>query len=188
MLDIRKSSFQFESNENILRADIWQMLEGGLKEFSFPFAKYNASLLSDLNFGNDMANYRVGPARLFQFRENCGLFKPKWKKINSESVSKVYLDSPLFSPWLQSTAAIPDDWESDSDFLREFPKCGFEGNVGSSSESSAIILNFLFENAWIDNETELLFFEQTFLNANLNSLFQVQLSFEKVTHSNHHTF
>ena len=165
---------------NTLDVDIWQMLERDLKDFSFPYAKYNASVLGDLNFGNDMANFRVGPARLFQFRQTCGNFKPKWKKTNSESVTKVDLESPLFSPWLESAAAIPGDWESDSEFLRKFPKCGFEANVGSSSESSDIILNFLFENAWIDNETELLFFEQTFLNANLNSLFQVQLSFEKV--------
>ena len=86
----------------------------------------------------------------------------------------------LFSPWFESAATIPGDWESDSQFLRKFPKCGFEANMGTSKESSDIILNFLFENAWIDNVTDLLFFEQTFLNPNLNSLFQVQLSFEKV--------
>ena len=42
-----------------------------------------------------------------------------------------------------------------------------------------MILNFLEKEQWLDEETDVLFFEQTFYNGNLNSFLMLRISFEK---------
>ena len=45
--------------------------------------------------------------------------------------------------------------------------------------SAEMILNFLEKEQWLDEETDVLFFEQTFYNGNLNSFLMLRISFEK---------
>ena len=57
--------------------------------------------------------------------------------------------------------------------------CGYEAEIGTSIDSSKIILSSLQERQWLDENTEVLFFEQTYYNGNLNSFLMLRISFEK---------
>ena len=58
-------------------------------------------------------------------------------------------------------------------------KCGYEGEIGTDLDSSQMILKFLQEKQWLGHDTDVLFFEQTFYNGNLNSFLMMRISFEK---------
>ena len=58
-------------------------------------------------------------------------------------------------------------------------KCGYEGEIGTDLDSSQMILKFLQEKQWLGHDTDVLFFEQTFYNGNLNSFLMLRISFEK---------
>ena len=47
-------------------------------------------------------------------------------------------------------------------------KCGYEDKIGTDLDSSQMILKFLQEKQWLGHDTDVLFFEQTFYNGNLN--------------------
>ena len=57
--------------------------------------------------------------------------------------------------------------------------CGYEAEIGSSVDTSKLILSYLQEQQWLDEHTETLFFEQTYYNGNLNSFLMLRISFEK---------
>ena len=57
--------------------------------------------------------------------------------------------------------------------------CAYEADIGSSIDSSKIILSSLQERQWLDENTDILFFEQTYYNGNLNSFLMLRISFEK---------
>ena len=53
--------------------------------------------------------------------------------------------------------------------------------MGTDLVSSEMILGNLFENQWLDNQTDLFMFEQTYFNANVNIIFLLRISFEHVS-------
>jgi len=71
------------------------------------------------------------------------------------------------------------DWFPKTVSRDQFGYCGYEAEIGTSIKSSQIILSNLFNWNWINQKTNLLFFEQTFLNPNLNSISQLRVSFER---------
>ena len=56
--------------------------------------------------------------------------------------------------------------------------CEFFSELGTSRESAEFMIKELFENAWADGKTELVIFEQGFLNMNINSFIQLRLVYE----------
>ena len=51
----------------------------------------------------------------------------------------------------------------------EFPKYGFEAEIGNSRTTAEIILESLKSENWFDNETALIFIEQTYYNPNVKA-------------------
>ena len=63
----------------------------------------------------------------------------------------------------------------------DFAEYGFEAEMGTDLVSSEMILGNLFENQWLDNQTDLIMFEQTYFNANVNIIILFRISFEHVS-------
>ena len=53
--------------------------------------------------------------------------------------------------------------------------------MGTDLVSSEMILESLFQNQWLDNQTDLIMFEQTYFNANVNIIVLFRISFEYVS-------
>ena len=53
--------------------------------------------------------------------------------------------------------------------------------MGTDLVSSEMILENLFQNQWLDNQTDLMMFEQTYFNANVNIIVLFRISFEHVS-------
>ena len=124
---------------------------------------------------SDCINFRVGPARYFQLRDDCGNYTNLWKLRNNSEIKDYETDSPLIQPWfVLPKSNIPNDWipgtSSDGAGHWRFGNCHYEAELGTSRQTSQTIMDSLYEGAWLDNNTNLLFFEQTYFNGNLNSL------------------
>ena len=63
----------------------------------------------------------------------------------------------------------------------DFAEYGFEAEMGTDLVSSEMILENLFQNQWLDNQTDLIMFEQTYFNANVNIIVLLRISFEHVS-------
>ena len=63
----------------------------------------------------------------------------------------------------------------------DFAENGFEAEMGTDLASSEMILENLFQNEWLDNQTDLIMFEQTYFNANVNIILLFRISFEHVS-------
>ena len=62
-----------------------------------------------------------------------------------------------------------------------FAEYGYEAEMGTDLVSSEMILENLFQNQWLDNQTDLVMFEQTYFNANVNIIILFRISFEHVS-------
>ena len=136
-------------------------------------------------YAADKVNYRLGPARLYQFRENCGDFPVGWGNLLpniSELEHKTLEDSPLKQAWIQapkSKTYVPDDWRYFTLQLpREFGDCGYEAEVGHTEASGRFMIEYLKSNNWLDENSTVLFFEQTFINIPVNTFVMLRVSFQ----------
>ena len=80
---------------------------------NFPLEWYNGDQMSafDKKTARDGIHFRVGPARLFQFRQNCDNFDESWKVKVNGTVEDWRSVSPLARPWLHhKSAKVPLDW------------------------------------------------------------------------------
>ena len=65
----------------------------------------------DRKMSADLVNFRVGPSRMFQFREKKLNFQQSRNKIKYDEIKLWEQESPLKSPWFyNSKTIIPDDW------------------------------------------------------------------------------
>ena len=136
-------------------------------------------------YAADTVNYRLGPARLYQFRENCGDYPVGWgnRLPNiSDLEHKTLEDSPLKQAWIQapkSKTYVPDDWRYFTLQLpREFGDCGYEAEVGHTEASGRFMIQYLKSNNWLDENSTVLFFEQTFINIPVNTFVMLRVSFQ----------
>ena len=168
--------------------EMWNFIEKDIVGINFRTGdQYEQLSVRDEQYGNDRASYRIGPAKLVQMRRSCQSFTTGWEERDDEPIPEYQRLSPLHVPWLLSNdTAIPADWEPITVPKHWFEKCAFEAEIGTSVESSDIILSALRSANWIDNETSLLFFEQTFLNAALRTLYQLRVSFERTNGGGFH--
>lgn len=79
-----------------------------LSEINFPTNYANGEKLSafDRKMSSDYVHFRVGPARLFQFRNNCSNFKNSWDEGSFfRSYSNFNECKGLLSQWIIRTLA-----------------------------------------------------------------------------------
>ena len=131
---------------------------------NLPLEWYNNDKVSafDKKTARDGIHFRVGPARLFQFRSTCDNFDDTWKiKING--TPETWRDeSPLSAPWIyRESVKIPLDWYPLVNTQKE--KCGYEGEIGTDLDSSQMILKFLQEKQWLDGDTNVLSLSRLFI-------------------------
>ena len=92
----------------------------------------------------------------------------------SDHAREVYLDSPLMEPWTYNSAhKIANDWELFTKTVpmkgSEYGPCGYQAELGYTRYSGDFMVKQLKQANWIDANTTLLFFEQTFLNIPIDS-------------------
>ncbi|CAG5085760.1 Oidioi.mRNA.OKI2018_I69.PAR.g10996.t2.cds [Oikopleura dioica] len=139
--------------------------------------------LKDRAFARDNVNFRLGPASLTQHRDQCGFFTTYWnpQPTASERAMEKVIKSPLLSSYFSNTRS-----SLSSDIFLQTPNritsstCAFSAILGTSKESADYMTDFLRKNAWFDQETKLLIFEQSFLNMNINAFVQLRVVFEFV--------
>ena len=68
----------------------------------------------------------------------------------------------------------------------DFEKCGYEAEMGTNLESSQMILKNLYDGNWLNNETDVIMFEQTYFNGYINSFLMLRVSFEHVSGGAYH--
>ena len=97
-----------------------------------------------------MVHFRVGPARLFQFRDECNFYNNSWNEQEVEPEAWKF-QSPLMRPWFHNNnTRYPDDWISKTPEVdNNFPSCGYEAEMGTTLATSNMILNNLYENNWL---------------------------------------
>ena len=136
---------------------------------------------------------RLGPARLYQFRKDCGVYNSSWNYPFSaeqfpdfngnyskeySKLKSVLEESPVKKPFLQSSnadATIPADWASVTTLVRslsEFGECSYEAELGHTKSSGRFMAELLKSENWLDTRTTLLFFEQTYINIPLRTVSQ----------------
>ena len=89
--------------------DTWKTLS----DINFPTQWANGDKMSafDRKMSADLVNFRVGPSRMFQFRETKRNYQQSWNEIKYDEIRPWEKDSPLKSPWFyNSETFIPDDW------------------------------------------------------------------------------
>ena len=89
--------------------DTWKTLS----DINFPTKWANGDRMSafDRKMSADLVNFRVGPSRMFQFRDKKLNFQQSWNEIKDDEIKPWEKDSPLKSPWFyNSETFIPDDW------------------------------------------------------------------------------
>ena len=195
----RMPYFTDEYNQIDEIPEIWNILLGGdidvetIPQINFPTNYANGDRLSafDRLKASDYIHFRVGPARLYQFRKEsgngteneCRHHDLNWsnESILNQNPERWQWESPLYQPWLYSNETkYPGDWIPLTRSTESFGRCGYEGEMGTSLASSRMILNNLNTSNWLDTETDALFFEQTYFNGNLNTFLMLRLSFERV--------
>ncbi|CAG5104817.1 Oidioi.mRNA.OKI2018_I69.chr1.g1570.t1.cds [Oikopleura dioica] len=137
--------------------------------------------VKDKAYARDSVNFRLGPASLIQHRDQCGFFTTYWNpQLNvTERVIEKVKKSPLLSSYFSKTKSFLS-----SDIFLQTPSrlsrstCAFTSILGTSKESADYMTNYLRKNAWFDQNTKLLIFEQSFLNMNINAFAQFRVVFE----------
>ena len=137
----------------------------------------------DKAFARDGVNFRLGPSSLKQHRDQCGFFTTAWhvQPNATERTMQKVRKSPLLSSYFSETISTLS-----SDIYLQTPNrlssntCQFTSDLGTSKESAEYMLNYLRKNAWFDQKTKLLIFEQSFLNMNINSFVKFRVIFEFV--------
>ncbi|CBY12240.1 unnamed protein product [Oikopleura dioica] len=171
--------------DNVLSMkDIWTFLKQETIMFIHP-EKHSVNgekmAVENLKFASDLVNFRLGPATLKQFRSSCGIFEMGWneKESNETRVIEKMKLSPLNSPWLSEKASLLS-----SDINLKSPVrvdgCEYLTVLGTSKMSGKFILDELKKHKWMDSETSLLIFEQSFLQAHSNAFVQLRVIFEIV--------
>ena len=170
--NIRQRFSHYDSLQSI--PSVWKILESDLINFNFRDENLYESVSSnEAKFTSDRMNFRIGPARLYQFRKSCQYFDPFWQLRNGSSIAPYEFESPLSTPWFfNNQTLIPRDWIPSTIKIENFRGCGFESEIGVSMESAKFVLKDLKKQEWITQETMVLFFEQSYFNANLNAIFQ----------------
>ena len=171
--------------DNVLSMkDIWTYLKREIIVFIHPEKhSVNGEKMSVENqkFASDLVNFRLGPATLKQFRSSCGIFEIGWKERESNDtrvIEKMKL-SPLHSPWVsEKTSFITSDITLQSPV--KVDGCEYFTVLGTSKMSGGFILAELQKHKWIDNETSVIIFEQSFLQAHSNAFIQLRVIFEIV--------
>ena len=74
-----------------------------------------------------MFNFRLGPARLYQFRAECVDSKPGWTGSYNGTLELEY-ESPLLSPWLQTEISLNTDWTPETE-VSVSDSCAYSGRV-----------------------------------------------------------
>ena len=58
--------------------------------------------------------------------------------------------------------------------------------MGTNLESSQMILRNLYDENWLNNQTDVIMFEQTYFNGYINSFLMLRVSFEHVSGGAYH--
>ena len=117
------------------------------------------------------------------------------------------LDSPLLRPWYhEPDLKYPKDFSPMTRSIGSFEDCGYEAEMGelelttdrpsvvyhyslyrlfmnilgTSLQTSKLVLTSLNESQWLDTDTDAIFFEQTYYNGNTNSFLMLRISWEHV--------
>ena len=110
--------------------EIWDLIRSDVANVNFRRDGQNEIISNTMEqYGTDRTSFRIGPAKLVQYREKCESYKKGWKGWTNESIPEYYIESPLDSPWLLSDSIIPLDWMPVSVSKELFGKCAFEGRV-----------------------------------------------------------
>jgi len=196
-----RTKINLSSQNNIQK--IWKVLlknetdgEYPIPRINFPTTYANGEKISaaDRKFSSDLIHFRVGPARLYQFRKEtnskCNNFELNWDQLHPNSINSTNLipewqnKSPFYQPWLYNNKTeYPGDWEPKTKKKQKWKNlagCGYETEIGTSIATSKMILANLYQRNWLDNETESLFFEQTYFNPQINNFLLFRISFEHV--------
>ena len=154
--------------------EIWDLLRADISRLNFFDKTYsrNKASAAEKQFSFDALSFRIGPARAYQFRTDGGNYRSKWIiRDSNESIYQYEQESPLLNPWLQTDIKIPDDWSART--YMTFGNNAYEAEIGNSIETADIILESLQNGSWIDNNTTLLFIEQTYFNAHDERYFRI---------------
>ncbi|CAG5104868.1 Oidioi.mRNA.OKI2018_I69.chr1.g1620.t1.cds [Oikopleura dioica] len=172
-----KTQLNVESAWNLIQEELLPLIHAGnSSNGEIPSRK-------DKAFARDSVNFRLGPSTLEQHRDQCGFFTKYWQfqpNATQRTMQKV-LKSPLLASYFSETQS-----SLSSDIFLQAPNrlssnsCKFTADLGTSKESAEYMINYLQENAWFDQETKLLIFEQSFLNMNINSFLKLRVVFEFV--------
>mgnify|MGYP006944970298 CR=1 FL=1 len=115
--------------------EIWDLIQADVVNVNFrKNNRYEIVSFQQEQYGNDRTSFRIGPAKLLQFREMCEDFEKGWKKRN-ESVPKYQFESPLHIPWLLADTKLAEDWQPNTIEKENFGKCAFEAEIGTDVES-----------------------------------------------------
>ena len=172
-----KTQLNVESSWDLIQKELLSLIHAA------NYSNGEISSEKDKGFARDRVNFRLGPSSLKQHRNQCGFFTKYWhlQPNATERTMQKVLKSPLLSSYFSETGS-----SLSSDIFLQAPNplssiaCEFTADLGTSKESSEYMINYLRNNAWFDQKTKLLIFEQSFLNMNINSFLQLRVIFEFV--------
>ncbi|CBY33531.1 unnamed protein product [Oikopleura dioica] len=174
---------ELKIENGLIRIDeMWDDIKIKIPQIMHRDSFYNDDLLTfkEQKFASDFVNFRLGPASLIQYRSECGIYDQKWIPVPEPVPDAILIrrtESPSHLSWLSTTrSSLPDDVMLKTGL--KLSGCDFFSELGTSRESAEFMINELFENAWVDGKTELVIFEQSFLNMNINSFIQVRIIYE----------
>ncbi|XP_053369297.1 polycystic kidney disease protein 1-like 2 [Clarias gariepinus] len=104
--------------------------------------------------------------------EDMGSYGPGWNRSNDVNLSK-----SLLMPWryqTQSRLRTHPIWGR----VAFYRGGGFVVDLGPNKENASSLLQYLFDNIWVDKYTRAIFVELTVYNANVNLFCMVTLMFE----------
>ena len=119
-----------------------------LSEINFPTNYANGEKLSafDRKMSSDYVHFRVGPARLFQFRSNCSNFKNSWDEVKNETIADWELESPILAPWFYNNeTTYPGDWFPRTKVINGYTNCIL---MVYSSGAMGILKNVAMKQKW----------------------------------------
>ena len=122
--------------------ELWKLLTEDISQINFRLNTPDTQLTAkDRLHSSDRVNFRLGPARVFQFRRSCCFHRANWKDRNISTIQPYEYESPLIIPWfVNNDTEIPGDWKQETG-VKSFGQFGYEAEIGTSMESSEIILS-----------------------------------------------
>ena len=172
-----KTQLNVYSTWHLLENDILPLIHAG------SYSDGAAPSKKDRAFARDGVNFRLGPSTLKQHRDQCGFFTSNWHfqpNVTERTMQKVR-KSPLLASYLsESRSSLSSDIYLQTPNRLSSLTCQFTADLGTSKESADYMINYLRKNAWFDQNTKLLIFEQSFLNMNINAFVKLRVIFEFV--------